>query len=63
MLKQSIGKIVLILAAMFTAGSVIAATGKAAAVQYSGSLLQSADAEKLFYCETVYDYIEEINHT
>lgn len=63
MSKKTIGKNVFTLAALLAAGSVIAAAGKAAAVQYSSSLLQSADTEKLLYCETVYDYIEEINHT
>lgn len=54
MSKKTIRKIVLILAAMLTAGSVAAAAG----TQYSDSLLQNADAEKLLYCETDYEIID-----
>lgn len=58
MLKKTKRKIVLALAAVLAAGSVAAAAGKAAAAQYSDSLLQSAGAEKLLFCETDYDIID-----
>lgn len=57
MSKKTIGKIILTLAAVLAAGSVTAAAGNAEAAQYSDSLLQSADAEKLLYCETNEDYV------
>lgn len=62
MLKITKENIIIALTALLAAGSVTAAAGKAAALQYSGSLLQNADAEKLLYCETDYAYIEENNY-
>lgn len=57
MLKITKENIILALTALLAAGSVTAAAGNAEAAQYSDSLLQSADAEKLLYCETNEDYV------
>lgn len=58
MLKKTKATIIFTLAAMLAAGSVTAAAGKAATVQDGRSFLKSTGAEKMFYCETDCDYVD-----
>lgn len=58
MLKKTKATIIFTLAAMLAAGSVTATAEKAATVQDGGSFLKNTGAEKLLYCETDYDYVD-----
>lgn len=58
MLKKTKATIIFTLAAVLAAGSVTAAAGKAATVQDGRSFLKSTGAEKLLYCETDCDYVD-----
>ncbi len=63
MLKKTKATIIIALTAVLAAGSITAMAGKAVAAQGSGNILLSNSTEKLLYCETDHNYIEEADHT